>query len=165
MDYNLKAYDSPIGRLLLGASEKGLSVCDWEDSKLHERIMLRIKRNGIALVDDSPFLDIACRELDEYFNGNRREFDFPLDPAGTTFQRRVWHCLRGISRGERWSYGDLASRMGHSRGVRAVASAIGNNPLSIIVPCHRVIGKDGSLTGYAGGLSRKEFLLNFETES
>lgn len=163
MDATLREYNSPIGGLLLGASEQGLCVCDWADSKVHNTIMRRLKRNNIQVSADSALLDLACLQLDEYFEGKRREFAVPLYPVGTGFQKRVWECLSKLHFGETVSYGEIAERIGKPSAVRAVAGAIGNNPLSVFIPCHRVIGKDGSLTGYAGGVGRKEILLNLET--
>jgi methylated-DNA-[protein]-cysteine S-methyltransferase len=101
-------------------------------------------------------------QLNEYFNGGRREFDLPLYFEGTTFQRRVWQELTEIPYGETWSYGQLARRIGKPSASRAVGLANGRNPISILVPCHRVIGADGSLTGYGGGLERKRWLLAHE---
>ena len=104
----------------------------------------------------------AQRQLREYFGGERRAFDLPLSPRGTDFQQRVWRALREIPFGETWSYADLARRAGRPGSARAAGAANGKNPLSIVVPCHRVIGADGSLTGYAGGLAAKRWLLEHE---
>ena len=104
----------------------------------------------------------AVRQLRDYFAGSRREFDLPLRLAGTDFQRRVWGGLTEIRYGETWSYGQLAKRIGNPKASRAVGLANGRNPISILVPCHRVIGADGSLTGYGGGLERKRWLLAHE---
>jgi methylated-DNA-[protein]-cysteine S-methyltransferase len=117
-----------------------------------------------AVRDGDPLRE-ARRQLEEYFAGERREFSLTLEPAGTDFQRRVWQALRGIPYGATMSYGELARRIGNPRAVRAVGLANGANPISIIVPCHRVIGADGSLTGYGGGLERKRFLLALERGS
>ncbi|OAA25766.1 methylated-DNA-(protein)-cysteine S-methyltransferase [Frankia sp. EI5c] len=111
---------------------------------------------------EDPLLAAAARQLDEYFAGRRTTFDLPLRPAGTDFQRRVWSALREIPYAETVSYGDLAHRLGQPGASRAVGLANGRNPISIIVPCHRVIGSDGSLTGYGGGLDRKRQLLALE---
>jgi methylated-DNA-[protein]-cysteine S-methyltransferase len=104
----------------------------------------------------------AVRQLAEYFAGDRRKFDLPLRLEGTDFQRRVWQVLTEIPYGETWSYGQLAQRIGNPKGCRAVGLANGRNPISILVPCHRVIGADGSLTGYGGGVERKRWLLAHE---
>lgn len=107
-------------------------------------------------------LDRALTELDEYFAGKRTSFSIPLAPEGTPFQQDVWSALRAIPFGETRSYSDVAKAIGKPRAVRAVGAANGRNPIGIVVPCHRVIGADGSLTGYAGGMSRKAFLLELE---
>lgn len=104
----------------------------------------------------------ACKQLTEYFEGSRKTFDVPLAAKGTDFQKQVWQALTQIPFGETWSYQDLANTIGNPKAVRAVGLANGKNPISVIVPCHRVIGKSGKLTGYAGGLERKEALLKLE---
>ena len=104
----------------------------------------------------------ARQQLTEYFAGQRREFDLPLAPAGTDFQRRVWELLREIPYGETVTYGELARRLGNPKSARAVGMACNRNPIAIVVPCHRVVGSTGSLTGYAGGLDAKAFLLKLE---
>ncbi|MDC0672704.1 methylated-DNA--[protein]-cysteine S-methyltransferase [Nannocystis radixulma] len=113
-------------------------------------------------VDHHPLLDHAARELDEYFTGRRRQFTVPLDPRGTAFQRAVWRVLADIRFGEQRSYADLARAIGNPRAVRAVGAANGRNPLSIVLPCHRVVATGGALTGYAGGLPAKKWLLAHE---
>ena len=109
-----------------------------------------------------PVTGQARQQLTEYFAGQRREFDLPLAPAGTDFQRRVWELLREIPFGETVTYGDLARRLGNPRAARAVGMACNRNPIAIVVPCHRVVGSTGSLTGYAGGLDTNAFLLKLE---
>lgn len=109
-----------------------------------------------------PVTGQARQQLTEYFAGQRREFDLPLAPAGTDFQRRVWELLREIPYGETVTYGELARRLGNPRAARAVGMACNRNPIAIVVPCHRVVGSTGSLTGYAGGLDAKAFLLKLE---
>ena len=113
---------------------------------------------------DTADFDEAITQLTEYFDGRRTEFTVPLAARGTPFQQRVWDALRTIPYGETWTYGQLADSLGTPTAVRAVAAANGRNPISIIVPCHRVIGSNGNLTGYAGGLERKRFLLEREAE-
>jgi methylated-DNA-[protein]-cysteine S-methyltransferase len=110
----------------------------------------------------NPVLSAAAHQLGEYFSGGRERFDLALDSGGTPFQRRVWEAIGGIPFGDTLTYGELARRIGAPAAVRAVGTAIGRNPISIVVPCHRVIGADGSLTGYAGGLDRKRALLDLE---
>jgi methylated-DNA-[protein]-cysteine S-methyltransferase len=117
--------------------------------------------DALGVRDDALFAE-ARRQLAEYFAGARREFTLPLASQGTAFQQQVWAALRTIPYGHTASYGDIARAVGNPRGVRAVGLANGRNPLSIVVPCHRVIGSDGSLTGYGGGLERKQWLLAHE---
>ena len=109
-----------------------------------------------------PVLDLARRELDEYFAGDRQHFDVPLDPTGTDFQQQAWLALRAIPFGDTVSYGEQAEHMGDKNKARAVGAANGRNPISIIVPCHRVVGANGSLTGFAGGIETKQWLLAHE---
>ncbi|MCL4147003.1 UNVERIFIED_CONTAM: hypothetical protein GTU68_044828 [Idotea baltica] len=111
---------------------------------------------------DHPVLQQTITELGEYFLGERQQFDIPIDPQGTDFQRQVWSMLQQIPFGETWSYQDMAIAIDNPKAVRAVGLANGKNPISIIVPCHRVIGKNGKLTGYAGGVDRKQALLALE---
>ena len=148
--------DTPIGRLLFVARQPGsLSGIYMEDhagAPLHDAAWVQ---------DEARFAD-ARRQLAEYFAGRRTAFDVPLSAEGTPFQRRVWDALIAIPFGETITYGELARRVGVANGSRAVGGANAKNPLSIVVPCHRVIGSDGSLTGYAGGESRKRWLIDFE---
>jgi methylated-DNA-[protein]-cysteine S-methyltransferase len=147
-------YKSPIGNLTLEFSDKGLSGLYFRDDAEAEG------EECSAGYHISPF----TIQIDEYFNGNRKIFDLPLDLQGTEFQKRVWHELLKIPFGRTISYKELSLRLGDIKAIRAVAAANGANPVSIIVPCHRVIGSDGSLTGYAGGLWRKKWLLEFESK-
>ena len=150
-------WDSPLGAMLLEASETGLCGA-WFEGQKHGPDA----RNWPAR-SNSPVVRQVIRELTEYFDGRRRHFDTPIDSSiGTEFQRAVWKTLRRIPVGRTLTYGELARRIGRPTAVRAVASAVGRNPVSLLVPCHRVIGSDGSLTGYAGGLPRKAFLLALE---
>jgi methylated-DNA-[protein]-cysteine S-methyltransferase len=143
---------SPIGRLRLCASETGLTHV------LHEN-----QHSGeTEEAAEHPHLALAVAQLREYFEGKREVFDVPLAPEGTAFQMDVWEALRTIPYGETLSYADIAEQIGRPKAVRAVGAANGRNPLSIFVPCHRVIGKNGSLTGYAGGLTQKSVLLEIE---
>jgi len=149
--------DSPIGLLLL--------TCDGEAlTGLFMDVPGRPSRDLADSVEGAaaePLLT-AVRQLSEYFAGTRREFDLPLRMQGTDFQQRVWRNLTKIRYGETWSYGELARSVGNPNASRAVGLANGRNPISILVPCHRVIGADGSLTGYGGGLERKRWLLAHE---
>jgi methylated-DNA-[protein]-cysteine S-methyltransferase len=155
--YLYKQMDSPVGRLTLAASADGLAAVLWENDR-PSRVRLHLDGRD----DKHPVLVEAERQLTEYFGGRRRQFALPLDLAGTPFQRRVWAALQTIPFGETRSYGELAREIGEPRAVRAVGAANGRNPVSIVVPCHRVIGATGGLTGFAGGLPTKAWLLNLE---
>jgi methylated-DNA-[protein]-cysteine S-methyltransferase len=149
--------DSPVGALTVVASNAGLRSVLWPDDD-PERVAFPAGEE----CPDHPVLAIAVTQLAEYFAGTRTTFDVPLDPVGTTFQQSAWKALRTIPFGETVSYGQQAERMGDKRKARAVGAANGRNPISIIVPCHRVVGSDGSLTGFAGGLHTKAWLLDHE---
>jgi methylated-DNA-[protein]-cysteine S-methyltransferase len=147
--------ESPIGELLLVGDGHALHGLHMQDG-----------RTAVAVdpewrLADEPFAEVR-RQLSEYFDGERTTFDVPLAMAGTPFQRRVWSALREIPYGETTSYGELAGRLGRPSASRAVGLANGRNPIAVIVPCHRVIGSDGNLTGYGGGLERKRLLLDLE---
>ena len=149
--------DSPLGRLLLVGNDAGLNLVHMdEQTRLPPQT---------SWTQAERQLDQACRQLDEYFGGQRRRFDLPLAPRGTAFQQAVWRALLEIPFGETRSYRQQAERIGRPTAIRAVGTANGANPLAVIVPCHRVIGSDGSLTGYAGGLARKALLLELEGAS
>jgi AraC family transcriptional regulator of adaptative response/methylated-DNA-[protein]-cysteine methyltransferase len=159
--------DSPLGPILGLADDNGLHVFDWVDRRGLEREILRLRqRTKFAIVPgDHPMLDRAAAEIAEYFAGTRSSFTLPLARRGTEFQRRVWDALLAIPSGETRSYADVASSIGQPAAVRAVARAVGDNYRGVIIPCHRVIGSDGSLTGYGGGLARKQWLLDHERSS
>jgi methylated-DNA-[protein]-cysteine S-methyltransferase len=148
--------DSPVGLLLLAASDEGLRAVEFHASR-HP-----IVRGRDWVEGGHPLLDAARRQLGEYFEGWRTVFDLPLAPQGTPFQREVWQGLAGIPYGQTISYAELARRVGRPAASRAVGAANGRNPLPIVLPCHRVIGADGSLTGFGGGLPVKRFLLALE---
>ena len=150
---------SPVGRLKLVASERGLAAILWENDD-PKRVRLA------ALVENKnhPVLREAERQLNDYFAGNLKEFSLKFDFAGTDFQRKVWRALAAIPFGEIRSYREIARQIGRPEAARAVGAAIGRNPISIIVPCHRVIGSNGQLTGFAGGVENKAALLKLESE-
>nr|WP_106830209.1 methylated-DNA--[protein]-cysteine S-methyltransferase [Parabacteroides pacaensis] len=157
-------YHSPCGDLVLGSVEDKLCLCDWGSRKHQEVIYARLGKVLQATYEGetSDILEEAAKQLDEYFNGKRTAFDIPLLFAGTDFQKKVWHKLLEIPYGTTLSYGELAKRLDMPKAVRAVANANGANALSIFAPCHRVIGSNHSLTGYAGGLAAKKHLLDLE---
>ena len=160
MKYVRKFCPTPVGRLQLVASERGLAAILWENDNPS-----RVRFGGTVESGQHPVLDETERQLGEYFAGTRRSFDLPLDFAGTDFQRRVWSALLRIPYGETRTYGELAAEIGKPAAVRAVGAANGRNPLSIVAPCHRVIGATGHLTGFAGGLPVKARLLELEAAS
>ncbi len=150
-------YESPLGELFLSGDEHGLTSLYMDGQRYRPR------RDPALVRDDDGRLAGAVEQLGEYFEGSRREFDLPIRfTRGNVFQRRVWAELLEIPFGETRSYGEIAELIGMPDAARAVGSANGLNPVSIVVPCHRVIGSDGSLTGYGGGLERKRWLLEFE---
>jgi methylated-DNA-[protein]-cysteine S-methyltransferase len=147
---------SPIGRLMLASDGAALTGLYMEPSRKTQ------STDGWSEDAAAPPMAAALRQLTEYFAGTRRKFDLPLRLRGTEFQKRVWQELTEIPYGQTWSYGELAKRINNPSASRAVGLANGRNPISILVPCHRVIGADGSLTGYGGGLERKQWLLAHE---
>ncbi len=147
---------SPVGELTVVVSDRGVRALLWEVERAGRVNVGETKVAGGDLIDETQ------RQLAEYFNGSRTSFDLPLDPVGTEFQQRAWTALREIPYGETVSYGAQARRLGDVGLARAVGAANGRNPISIIVPCHRVIGASGSLTGFAAGLDAKRFLLDLE---
>jgi len=159
-------YLSPLGPMLLGVTQEQLCLMEFADRRMLETQIERLRRRlQCSMVPgSSPLLDRAAAELDAYFTGVLRVFSLPLALPGTEFQQRVWRQLMKIPFGETISYAQLASRIGQPSAVRAVARANGDNRLAIVVPCHRVIGSDGRLTGYGGGLWRKQKLLEHEQQ-
>jgi methylated-DNA-[protein]-cysteine S-methyltransferase len=155
--YFFKEMETPVGRIRLVGSDKGLAAVLWEDDK-----PARVRVREYTQDDDHPVLLEAERQLTEYFDGKRSEFSLELDPTGTAFQKEVWSALSTIPYGETRTYSDIARQIGNIKAVRAVGAANGRNPISIIVPCHRVIGVSGELTGFAGGLEAKATLLSLE---
>lgn len=147
---------SPVGDLILIASDAGLRALKWKKVKAG-RVMLPSTTNG-----KHPILEQTVHELSEYFAGKRKRFTVKLDPVGTAFQLKAWQALREIPYGEIRSYLQQATAIGNAKAMRAVGGANGRNPISIIVPCHRVIGKNGSLVGFGGGIATKEYLLRHE---
>ncbi len=148
---------SPVGQLTLVASDAGLVAILWENDRPG-----RVTLGETIANDRHPVLAQTRRQLGEYFDGRLRSFDIPLDFQGPEFHQRVWQALLTIPFGETRSYGQIARQLGQPGASRAVGAANGRNPISIVAPCHRVIGADGSLTGFAGGLEAKRFLLALE---
>ncbi len=154
--------DTPIGPLTLVASVDGLRAVLWSND---DAARVNLGPTGVGASSSEPaeaVLGATRDQLNEYFDGSRQSFDLPLDPVGTEFQHAAWRALQTIAYGETISYGEQADRLGDRRKARAVGAANGKNPISIIVPCHRVVGADGSLTGFAGGVDTKRWLLDHE---
>lgn len=168
---------TPLGRMIAAATEKGVCMLEFADSKKLDLELRQLSeafgssqsgpRTSRTPLTEGPggHLDALEKQLAEYFNGRRRSFDVPLDLAGTEFQKQVWLSLLRIPYGETVSYAAEAAMVGRPSAVRAVAGANGRNKVSIILPCHRVIGSDGSLTGYGGGMERKKWLLELEKKN
>ncbi|MGR9426268.1 methylated-DNA--[protein]-cysteine S-methyltransferase [Rhizobium leguminosarum] len=157
MAFAFKMVATPVGLLKLVATDAALAAILWENDDPK-----RVRLAPLVEDVDHPVLLLVERQLREYFAGARKAFDLPLDFAGTAFQKRVWFELLNIPFGETRTYSEIAHAIGKPRAFRAVGAANGKNPISIVAPCHRVIGKDGSLTGFAGGLAAKECLLGIE---
>jgi methylated-DNA-[protein]-cysteine S-methyltransferase len=156
-NYVYKTMPTVLGKLKLIASDKGLAAILWENDKPN-----RVRLGNPIEDKKHPILLQTERELAEYLAGKRKTFSVKFDPAGTPFQSKVWEALEKIPFGETCSYAAIAKKIGNVKAVRAVGAAIGRNPISVMVPCHRVIGSSGDLTGFAGGLDTKKFLLALE---
>ena len=150
---NYQYLDSPVGRLRLVSDGQHLTAIEWENLQ---------DMDPAGEETSDPALASCASQLNEYFAGKRHSFDLPLSPVGTAFQKSVWAALKAIPYGELRTYRDIAESLDNPKAVRAVGAANGRNPLPIVVPCHRVIGSDGSLTGFAGGLEAKKVLLGLE---
>jgi methylated-DNA-[protein]-cysteine S-methyltransferase len=157
MSFVFKTMASPVGELKLVAAHQGLTAILWENDDPK-----RVRLGELTHALDHPILQQTERELAEYFAGHRTAFDVPLEMIGTVFQKSVWAALLTIPYGETRSYGQIARQLGNPKASRAVGAANGKNPISIITPCHRAIGSNGALTGFAGGLDAKRYLLALE---
>ncbi|QQU70574.1 methylated-DNA--[protein]-cysteine S-methyltransferase [Pseudomonas fluorescens] len=160
MTYQYKLMPSPVGELTLVARDGKLSAILWEVERAN-----RVRLGELIEANDSPVLRETERQLKEYFAGTRNQFELELDFAGTDFQKKVWQALLTIPFGETRSYSQIAEQIGNPKAVRAVGAANGRNPISIIAPCHRVVGASGGLTGFVGGLEAKQYLLTLEDRS
>ncbi len=161
---HIQYFKTPVGEMILGSYDNKLCMADWRYRKRRESIDTRVQKGlkAIFVEEESMVLNLAREELEAYFKGLRNTFDIPLLLLGTEFQKSVWQGLLQIPFGTTASYKELAQNIDQEKAVRAVASAIGANAISIFIPCHRIIGADGSLTGYAGGLEAKKKLLDLE---
>lgn len=161
---SVKCVHFPCGDMILGSFDGRLCLCTWAEGKRNTHIDFRLQKMLMAIYreETTDVIDLARHQLNEYFDRKRSEFDLPLMFVGSSFQKNVWDELLKIPYGTTVSYGELAQRIGNPRTVRAVANANATNAISVIVPCHRVIGSDGTMKGYAGGVDRKRFLLDLE---
>lgn len=157
-------YQSPVGELILGTLQNKLCLCNWRDKKNKAAVERRLFKhfNGSFTSGNNATLETTIKQLSEYFSGQRTQFELPIMTAGTEFQKQVWEALQTIEYGQTVSYLALAKKMGQPRAIRAVANANAANALSIIIPCHRIIGSNGKLVGYAGGLAAKQGLIKLE---
>ena len=162
---NFIYWRSPCGVLMIASLNEQLVTSDWVDGWHHKAILNRFnKLIGLPFVEGSSrVIEDAIHQLEEYFRKERHGFDLPLTLIGTDFQKDVWHALQTIPYGSCPTYADIAHAIGKPKAVRAVGGAVGQNPFSIIIPCHRVVGANRSLTGYGGGLEAKKYLLALET--
>lgn len=160
----IQHYKSPIGILVLGSYKDKLCLCDWENGRQSDAIKQRLLHflKATFVNESSQIIQEAKSQLLEYFDGKRICFDIPLLLPGTEFQNKVWNKLQEIPYGETWMYSEVAEKINNKNAVRAVSGAIGKNAISIIIPCHRVIGANGELIGYGGGLEVKKHLLDME---
>lgn len=160
----MQRHNTPCGNMVLASFNNMLCLCDWETNSHHDHNIKRLIRSLKCSLSDSgsSVIDNAIIQLDEYFSEKRFDFNLPLLLIGTNFQKFVWHELTNIAYGKTSTYKNIAAAIGNKHASRATANAIGSNPISIIIPCHRIIGCNNSLTGYAGGISTKQFLLSLE---
>lgn len=163
----IKHIQTTAGELIIGSCNGEICLCDWANNRHRNAIDNRVKRALKSEYSEGADATIlhATQELKEYFVGTRKVFDLPLRFTGTEFQQRVWTALLDIPYGTTTSYADIARRAGCPSSVRPVANAIGANPISIFIPCHRVVGSNNTLTGYGGGLTAKQILLDIEATS
>lgn len=161
----IQYFKTQVGEILLGSYQDKLCIADWRYRKMRDSIDNRIQKglNATYIEEPSEVVTQTIKQMNEYFNFQRKVFDIPLQLVGTDFQKKVWQGLIDTPFGTTCSYLELAKRIGNEKAVRAVATANGANSISILVPCHRIIGSDGSLVGYAGGLGTKKKLLSIES--
>ncbi len=160
----IQYFKTPYGELIIGSYQNKLCLCDWRYRKMRNEIDARIQKgiNSSYIEEDTDEIQETKHQLEEYFKGERKSFGIPLLMVGTDFQQSVWNELIKIPFGKTESYLGLSQKLGNEKAIRAVAAANGANAISIIIPCHRIIGSDGKLIGYAGGLDAKKKLLHLE---
>lgn len=160
----IQYYKSPFGELIIGSYKEQLCMCDWRYRKMRQTIDQRIGKSLQAefIVSPTPTIEATIKQIEAYSSGKLKQFDLPVLLVGTAFQKKVWNALLEIPFGMAISYLELSIRLGNKKAIRAVAAANGANAISIIIPCHRIIGSNGQLIGYAGGLNAKKKLLELE---
>jgi O-6-methylguanine DNA methyltransferase len=166
LQYNLHQFESPLGIISVAENEMGITHLSFGTvNELASKLENQFRKKSLGLVfQTSTIIDSLINQVDAYFKGMRKDFQLPLKPMGTEFQQKVWSELQKIPFGQTQTYLQQAKTVGNSKTIRASASANGQNPIALIIPCHRIIGSDGSLTGYAGGLWRKKWLLDHEAQ-
>lgn len=164
---NITRLETPVGSMYACATEKGICMLDFTDRRTLEKEFKELTKylDAVILPDENKHFNLLRKEINEYFNGKRKSFSVPLYAPGTDFQMNVWKQLKKIPYGKTLSYKKQALAINKPKAIRAVANANGHNRISIIIPCHRVIGEDGTLTGYGGGLWRKKWFLDFEKKN
>lgn len=164
MSIQIQYFQTLFGEMIIGSFNQKICLIDWRYRKMRESIDQRLKKqlNAEFEIKSNSVQELAKKQLQEYFDGQRRSFELDLLLVGSPFQKKVWEELQNIPFGETISYLELSKKLGNEKAIRAVASANGANAISIVVPCHRVIGSDGQMTGYAGGILAKERLLQIE---
>lgn len=162
---HIQYYTSPVGELIIGSYKENLCLCDWRYRKMRNEIDNRIQEgiNAVFVEKESSIISITIQQLEEYFTGKRKDFSVPMQFTGTDFQKNVWNELLNIPFGKTETYLSLSRKIGKEKAIRAVAAANGANAISILVPCHRIVGSNGELVGYAGGLQAKKSLLKMES--
>jgi len=160
----IQEYQSPVGELLIGTHKDQIVLADWKYRKMRRSIDQRLQNqlDAAYVFEENNLQNLCIQQLQVYFAGKREKFDLPLNPVGTPFQKKVWQALQEIPYGKSMTYLSLSKKLGDVKAIRAVATANGANAISILIPCHRIVGSDGSLVGYAGGLSAKKKLLQLE---
>ncbi|MGE4290264.1 MAG: methylated-DNA--[protein]-cysteine S-methyltransferase [Salinivirgaceae bacterium] len=166
LQFKLHQFESPLGIMAVAENEVGITHLSFETAvELANKLKKQFSKKPHSLIfKSSSMIDALANQIDDFFNGTRKEFQLPLKPMGTVFQQKVWNELQKIPFGQTQTYLQQAKNAGNVKSIRASASANGKNPIALIIPCHRIIGSDGSLTGYAGGLWRKKWLLEHEAQ-
>jgi len=167
INFSLTEISTPLGTLIAGATNKELCLLEFQIKERHEKQILKLAEslNSFPVIGINSILELTVHQLDEYFQGKRKKFEIPLVIKGSPFQENVWRELLRVPYGKTITYKELSERLGSPKAVRAVANANGENRIAILIPCHRIIGSNGKLVGYGGGIEKKRYLLNLEREN